>query len=133
MALFDIVGGNLVFKSAPNYEAGQTSFAVEVTASDGTHPVAQAFTVNLSDVFEYPKLPDITWHPSLSWDPLPLTFNASVTAFGPPGGSLEVATLTAFSPDHTGSEYLFAIAEGYEYFGATQEGSGGDRQEHYPV
>ncbi|WP_147148374.1 beta strand repeat-containing protein [Reyranella soli] len=121
--LFDIVGGNLVFKSAPDYEAGQTSFAVEVTASDGTHPVAQAFTVNVSDVFEYPKLPDITWHPSLSWDPLPLTFNASVTAFGPPGGILEVATLTAFSPDHIGSEYLFAIAEGYEYFGATQEGS----------
>src|SRR4029079_8444265 len=47
--LFDIVGGNLVFKSALDYEAGQTSFAVEVTASDGAHPGAQAFTVNLSD------------------------------------------------------------------------------------
>src|SRR5262249_7684589 len=47
--LFDIVGGNLVFKSAPDYEAGKTSFAVVVTASDGLHPVAQTFTVNLSD------------------------------------------------------------------------------------
>ncbi len=47
--LFDIVGGNLVFKSAPDYEAGQTNFAVEVTASDGAHPVTRAFTVNLVD------------------------------------------------------------------------------------
>ncbi len=49
MALFDIVGGNLVFKSAPDYEASKTSFAVEVTASDGAHPVVRAFTVNLGD------------------------------------------------------------------------------------
>src|SRR5205085_9852642 len=32
-----------------DYEAGQTSFAVEVTASDGLHPVARTFTVNLTD------------------------------------------------------------------------------------
>src|SRR6185295_13584107 len=51
-ALFSINAstGALAFVSAPDYEGGQTSFAVTVTASDGTLFDTQDITVNLTDV-----------------------------------------------------------------------------------
>src|SRR4029078_6558226 len=51
-ALFSIdpTTGALAFVSAPDYEGGQTSFAVEVTASDGTLTDVQDIAVHLTDV-----------------------------------------------------------------------------------
>jgi len=47
--LFDIVGGNLVFKSAPDYEIDPHSYQVQVTASDGANTTPKLITVNLTD------------------------------------------------------------------------------------
>jgi len=49
-ARFDIIGGNLVFKTAPDYETAPHSFGVEVTASDGINISAKTITVDLSDI-----------------------------------------------------------------------------------
>ena len=51
-ALFDIdaATGVLSFKAAPDFEAGQTSFVVDVRASDGTNSSVQSVTVTLVDV-----------------------------------------------------------------------------------
>ena len=49
-ASFDIVGGNLVFKSARDYETNPHSYQVEVTASDGVNSTPRLITVNLTDV-----------------------------------------------------------------------------------
>jgi Ca2+-binding RTX toxin-like protein len=53
---FEIVGGNLQFKEAKDYETDALSYQVEVTASDGTNSASKTITVNLSDV------PDATIH-----------------------------------------------------------------------
>ena len=44
-ALFDIVGGNLVFKAAKDYEAHAHSYVVQVTAFDGANNTAKTITV----------------------------------------------------------------------------------------
>ena len=49
-ALFDIVGGNLVFKNGRDYETQAHSYQVQVTANDGTNSTAKLITVNLSDM-----------------------------------------------------------------------------------
>jgi hypothetical protein len=49
-ALFNIVGGNLVFKTAPDYETGAHSYQVQVSASDGVNTTAKMITVNVTDV-----------------------------------------------------------------------------------
>ena len=51
---FEIVAGNLQFKTAPDYEAGQPSYSVEVTANDGANAAAKTITVNVTDVNEAP-------------------------------------------------------------------------------
>ena len=56
-ALFDIVSGNLVFLTAPDYETGPHSYQVQVSASDGIHTTAQTITVNVTDVNEAPTPP----------------------------------------------------------------------------
>ncbi|MGO4388427.1 cadherin domain-containing protein [Microvirga sp. 2YAF29] len=53
-ALFDVVDGKLVFKAAPDYEAGKTSFEVEVEVWDGKYTVSKQITINLKDVNEAP-------------------------------------------------------------------------------
>ncbi|MBD2750002.1 right-handed parallel beta-helix repeat-containing protein, partial [Microvirga sp. BT688] len=50
--LFRIDGGNLVFKTAPDYEAGKTSYQVEVSVSDGLYTTKKMITVNLTNVAE---------------------------------------------------------------------------------
>ena len=55
-ALFDIAGGNLVFKTAPDYETGPHSYEVQVTASDGLNTTAQTITVAVTDVNEPPTV-----------------------------------------------------------------------------
>ena len=51
-ALFDIdtATGVLSFKAAPDFEAGQTSFTIDVSASDGANSSVQTVTVTLADV-----------------------------------------------------------------------------------
>jgi len=49
-AKFDIVGGNLVFKTAPNYETDPHSYQVQVSANDGSNTTAKTITVNLTEV-----------------------------------------------------------------------------------
>ena len=49
-ALFEIVGGNLVFKTAPDYETDPHSYQVEVTASDEINAAAKLITVSLTNV-----------------------------------------------------------------------------------
>ena len=49
-ALFDIVAGNLVFKTAPDFETDPHSYQVVVSASDGTSTSAKTITVNLTDL-----------------------------------------------------------------------------------
>ena len=51
-ALFEIVDGNLQFKTAKDYETARHSYEVEVTASDGVNASSQTITVNLQDVSE---------------------------------------------------------------------------------
>src|SRR5947209_7783483 len=53
-ALFDIVGGNLVFLTAPDFEAhasaaNTNSYQVQVTASDGVNTTPELITVNVTD------------------------------------------------------------------------------------
>jgi Ca2+-binding RTX toxin-like protein len=48
--LFDIVGGNLVFKIAPDYETDSHGYQVEVSASDATNTMAELITVGLVNV-----------------------------------------------------------------------------------
>ncbi len=54
-ALFQInaATGALQFISAQNYEAGKTSYALNVSVSDGTNTVNKALTVTLTDVDEF--------------------------------------------------------------------------------
>jgi YVTN family beta-propeller protein len=47
--LFAIVGGNLVFKTAPDYETDPHSYQLEVTASDGINMTTKTITVGLAD------------------------------------------------------------------------------------
>ena len=54
--LFQIVGGNLVFKTAPNYETDPHSYEVQVTADDGVNTTSQTITVALTDVNELPTI-----------------------------------------------------------------------------
>ena len=49
-ALFDIVDGNLVFKTAPDYETDPHSYQVEVSAFDGTNTTTELITVNVTNV-----------------------------------------------------------------------------------
>jgi len=49
-ALFDVAGGNLVFKKAPDFETDPHSYQVEVTASDGVNHSAKLLTVTLTDL-----------------------------------------------------------------------------------
>lgn len=51
-APLDIVGGNLVFKVAPNYETDSHRYQVEVSAFDGVNTTTKTITVNLTDVNE---------------------------------------------------------------------------------
>src|SRR5947209_1863818 len=58
-ALFDIVGGNLVFLTAPDFEAhasaaNTNSYQVQVTASDGVNTTPELITVNVTDANEAP-------------------------------------------------------------------------------
>jgi VCBS repeat-containing protein len=48
--LFDIVGGNLVFRTARDYETQAHSYQVQISAFDGVDTVAKLLTVNLTDV-----------------------------------------------------------------------------------
>jgi hypothetical protein len=48
-ALFEIVGGNLQFKTVKDYEADPHSYEVEVTASDGVNSSSQTIEVSLTD------------------------------------------------------------------------------------
>ena len=57
-SLFEIVSGNLRFKSAHNYETEAHSYQVTVTASDGINSTAKTITVNLTDVNDV--APEIT-------------------------------------------------------------------------
>src|SRR5206468_2216464 len=49
-ARFNIVNGNLVFKTAPNYETDPRSYQIQVSAFDGVNTTAKTITVNLTDV-----------------------------------------------------------------------------------
>ena len=49
-ALFNVVGGNLVFRTAPDYDTGPHSYQVQVSAFDGVHTTAKTITVNLTDI-----------------------------------------------------------------------------------
>ncbi|BBF92925.1 Ig-like domain-containing protein [Blastochloris tepida] len=90
--LFKIVGGNLVFKAAPNYETDPHSYEVQVTASDGANTTAQTITVTLTDVNE---LPAITTAAAQS-----VTENTKI-----------ITALTATDPDQ-GQTLSFAITGG---------------------
>ena len=48
-ALFQIVGGQLEFVAARDFETDAHSYAVEVTANDGTNNTVQNLTVTLTD------------------------------------------------------------------------------------
>jgi hypothetical protein len=49
-ALFEVVGGNLQFKTSKDYETDPHSYEIEVTASDGVNTATQTITVHLIDV-----------------------------------------------------------------------------------
>ncbi len=51
-ALFDISGGNLVFRSARDFETQAHSYQVTVRASDGVNQTDKTITVSLTDVNE---------------------------------------------------------------------------------
>jgi Ca2+-binding RTX toxin-like protein len=60
-ARFAIVGGTLVFASAPDFERpldadANNSYLVQVSASDGVNTTAQLLTVNVTDVPENPPV-----------------------------------------------------------------------------
>ena len=82
--------GELTFKAAPNYEAGKTSYAVQVVATDsgqptGTHilTATQNLTITLKDVNEAPTA---------------ISLSASTLAENNTAGAV-VATLSATDPD----------------------------------
>lgn len=57
MAVFalDAASGALTFNAAPNFEAGQTAFTIDITATDGAGNAAtQTVTINVTDVNEAP-------------------------------------------------------------------------------
>ena len=54
--LFEIVGSNLQFKAAPDYETDKHSYEVEVTADDGSNTTAGTITVTVTDVNEAPTV-----------------------------------------------------------------------------
>src|SRR5207302_544910 len=49
-ALFDIVGGNLVFKTAPDFETDPHSYQVEIGRASCRDRVAKSITVGVTDV-----------------------------------------------------------------------------------
>ena len=53
-ALFNVVGGNLVFRTAPDYETNPHSYQVQVSAFDGVNTSSEMITVNVTDVAEGP-------------------------------------------------------------------------------
>ena len=53
-ALFDISNGNLVFKTARDFETQPHSYTVAVVADDGAHQTTATLTVNISNVNEAP-------------------------------------------------------------------------------
>ena len=56
-ALFNVVGGNLVFRTAPDYETNPHSYQVQVSAFDGVNTSSEVITVNVTDVAEGPSPP----------------------------------------------------------------------------
>ena len=48
-ALFNVVGGNLVFRTAPDYETNPHSYQVQVSAFDGVNTSSEVITVNVTD------------------------------------------------------------------------------------
>ena len=52
----DAATGQLSFRSAPDYESGQTSYQVQVLASDGSLATTQMVTVTVRNVDEAPRI-----------------------------------------------------------------------------
>ncbi|PCG14153.1 MULTISPECIES: cadherin domain-containing protein [Sphingomonas] len=52
----DAATGQLAFRSAPDYESGQTSYQVQVLASDGSLATTQTVTVTVRNVDEAPRI-----------------------------------------------------------------------------
>ena len=94
-SLFDVAGGNLVFKSARDYETHAHSYEVIVTANDGTNQTSKTITVALTDVNAAPT--DI------------LLSNASINEFSANG--TVVANLSAADVDST-TGFTFEIVNG---------------------
>lgn len=76
-ALFDILGDNLVFKAGRDYETQSHTYAVEVTANDGSNTSAKTINVSLTD--ENDNAPVITTPATLSVSEN-ATFIAALTA-----------------------------------------------------
>jgi len=58
-AIFDVVGGNLVFKKAADFETDPHSYQVEVTARDGVNHGTELLTVTLTDLDDVIKAGDV--------------------------------------------------------------------------
>src|SRR5947209_6548992 len=99
-ALFDIVGGNLVFLTAPDFEAhasaaNTNSYQVQVTASDGVNTTPELITVNVTD--PHPTTPMLSPYTTL--------FRSENTTF--------VAALTSTDADTVGTNpAAFSISGG---------------------
>ncbi|MXP27196.1 tandem-95 repeat protein, partial [Altererythrobacter indicus] len=72
----DAATGALSFKVAPDYEAGQTSFVVEVSVSDGTIVTSDTVTITLTDVNEAPVITSALDVTVIEGDAGPVLFEA---------------------------------------------------------
>ena len=108
--------GEVTFNSAPDYEGGQTSFDVTVTASDGTNATDQAVTITLNNLND--NAPVFTSGTSASFDENATGVVYTATATDADGStvtfSLSGADASFFSIDANSGEVTFNSPPDYE-------------------
>jgi len=105
---FDInsSSGVISFKSAPDYEAGETSFSIVAIANDGVHSVEKAINISVIDVN----------------DNTPIVQTSSITI---PENQTQVATLTAIDGDtHLATTLTYSLESGEDTTDFTLSSSG---------
>ena len=104
-ALFDVVGGNLVFKAARDFETQAHSYAVEVSAFDGIHSTPKTITVAITDANDTAPVVTTTGTHSIAENQ---AFSTALTATDADG----VGGPVTYSITGGANQALFAINSG---------------------
>jgi VCBS repeat-containing protein len=97
-AVFDIAGGNLVFKSAPDFETGPHAYEVVISVFDGTQTTTETITVNITDV-----APTV---------PIDVNAAANTIAEGAANGSAVGITASSVDPNGPAATYSLIDSAG---------------------